>query len=260
MWWQHGDLIKQLTKREVIGRYRGSILGLIWSFLYPLLMLSLYYFVFGFVLEVKWGVEIATGEVEYGVVLFAGLIVHMFFSECLIRSPSVINANTRFVKKIVFPLEILPIVVVCTSFFHFLLGFLILLVFNLIVHEVLYWTVLYIPLVLLPLVVLSLGVSWLLSSIGVFVRDISQVVGILATLLLFLSGILFPIELVPQEFQILLYANPLTLIVEQLRVVVIYGHNPNWLGLSIYLGISLIVVTIGYVWFQRTRAAFADVL
>lgn len=258
--WQHRDLIKQLAKREVMGRYRGSILGMFWSFLYPLLMLTVYFFVFGFVLKVKWGVEIETGEVQYGVVLFAGLILHMFFSECLVRSPHVINANTQFVKKVVFPVEILSVVVVCTSLFHFVIGFLILLVFNIVVHNVFYWTVLYIPLILLPLIILSLGLSWLLSSIGVFVRDIAQVVGILSTVLLFLSGILFPIDLIPEPFRLLLYLNPLTLIVEELRAVVIYGQSPGWGALGIYYLISLIVVLVGYRWFQQIRPVFADVL
>lgn len=260
MSWRHIHLITQLTKREVMGRYRGSILGMVWSFLYPLLMLSVYYFVFGFVLKVKWGVKVETGDVPYGVVLFAGLIVHMFFSECLVRSPSVVRANTQFVKKVVFPIEVLSIVVVCTSLFHFLIGLLILLVFNVLIVGTFYWTIICVPIVLFPLVLLSVGLSWLLASVGVFVRDIGQIVGILSTVLLFLSGILFPIDMVPEHLRMLLYLNPLTLIVEQLRAVVIYGQAPDWGALAVYGVVAVLVVVGGYRWFQRTRTEFADVL
>lgn len=260
MFWRHRHLISQLTKREVVGRYRGSILGLLWSFLHPLLMLIVYLFVFSFVFKVKWGIQIETGEVEFGVVLFAGLIVHTLFTECLVRSPSIIKANTQFVKKIVFPLEILPIVIVYTALFHLLIGFLILLAFNTIAHQVFHWTLIYVPVVLLPLVVLSLGVAWLLASIGIFIRDVSHIVGILSTVLLFLSPIFYPLTLVPEHLRLYLYLNPLTLIVQELRAVVIYGHSPDWFALFIYTMIAVLILILGYRWFKRTQPMFADVL
>lgn len=258
--WQHRHLIAQLVKRDVIGRYRGSFLGLVWSFLHPLFMLMVYMFVFGVVFQIKWGIDPGTGEKEFAVILFSGIILHALLAECLVRSPAIIVTNTQFVKKIVFPLEVLPVMIVSTAVFHFIIGFILLSLFNTVAHQTFHLTSLLFPLVVFPLVLLSLGLSWLLAATGVFVRDIGHVTGILATMLLFLCPIFYPLERVPEDLQWLLYFNPLTLVVEQLRAIVIFGHWPDWGALSIYYAVALTLVTAGYRWFSRTRAGFADVL
>jgi len=258
--WRYANLIAQLTRREVAGRYRGSMLGLLWYFVHPILLLSVYLFVFGFVFQVKWGVELDTGEAEFGVVLFAGLIIHFLFSECMTRSTAIITSNIQLVKKVIFPLEILPVVVVCTAVIHLLIGLAILLVFNSVAHQTFHWTTFYVPVVLAPLVILSLGIGWILASVSVFIRDIAQVVGVGTTALLFLSAIFYPIEMIPEHLRSFLYLSPLTLIVEQLRVVVIYGQSPDWGALLVYTAVALAVAVLGYRWFQMAKSAFADVL
>ena len=258
--WQHRHLATQLVKRDVVGRYRGSILGLIWSFLHPLFMLLVYLFVFGVVFQIKWGIDPQTGDKEFGVILFSGLILHALLAECLVRSPGIIATNTQFVKKIVFPLEVFPLMIVSTAFFHFCIGFLLLFIFNTLAHETVHATILLAPVVVLPIVILALGISWFLSSFGVFVRDVGQMTGILATVLLFLCPIFYPLEAVPEQLRWLLYLNPLTLIVEQFRSIVIFGRMPDWTGLLVYYVVALTVMRLGYGWFLRTRRAFADVL
>ena len=249
----------KLVQREVLDRYRGSVLGLVWSFMHPLFMLLVYMFVFGMVFRIRWGVE-GADDIKFGVVLFSGLIVHALFAECLVRSPGVILSNPQFVKKVVFPLEILPVVTVGVALFHMLIGLLILLLFNLVAHGTLYWTVLLVPLVILPLVVMGLGVSWFLSSLGVFLRDVSHVVGILATVLLFLCPIFYPMSAVPERLQSWMYLNPLTLVVEEMRNLVIFGRLPDWSALLVYYLVAFSVMIAGYWWFNRTRRAFADVI
>lgn len=258
--WRHRHLATQLVKRDVVGRYRGSILGLIWSFLHPLFMLLVYLFVFGVVFQIKWGLDPQTGGKAFGVILFSGLILHALLAECLVRSPGIIISNTQFVKKVVFPLEVFPVMIVSTAFFHFCIGFLLLFIFNTLAHDTVHATMLLAPLVVMPLVFLGLGLSWFLSSVGVFVRDVGQITGILATVLLFLCPIFYPLEAVPEHLRWLLYFNPLTLIVDQFRAVVIFGRMPEWPGLLAYYVISLVVMRLGYLWFLRTRRAFADVL
>lgn len=243
-----------------MGRYRGSILGLIWSFLHPLFMLLVYLFVFGVVFQIKWGIDPQSGEKEFGVILFSGLILHALLSECLVRSPGIIVTNPQFVKKVVFPLEVFPVMIVCTAFFHFCIGFVLLLVFNTLAHDTFHATMLLVPVVVLPIVFLALGMAWFLSSIGVFVRDIGQITGILATVLLFLCPIFYPLDAVPGHLQWLLYFNPLTLVVEQFRSVVIFGRMPDWTNLLVYYLVALVIMRFGYFWFRRTRRAFADVI
>lgn len=258
--WRHGHLITQLVKRDVVGRYRGSFLGLVWSFLHPLFMLLVYLFVFGVVFRIKWGIDPQSGEKEFAVILFSGLILHALFAECLVRSPGIITTNAQFVKKVVFPLEVFPIMIVSTAVFHFAIGFLLLMIFNGFAHQTFYFTTVLVPIVVLPLVLLGLGVSWLMSSVGVFVRDVGQITGVLATMLLFLCPIFYPIETVPEGVRWLLYFNPLTFIVEQFRGVVIFGTYPDWGLLAIYYSGAIGLAWLGYRWFARTRSGFADVL
>ena len=258
-WWKNRYLIGQMIKREVLERYKGSIFGLIWSFMHPLLMLLVYMFVFGIVFKMRWGIE-QESDVQFAIVLFAGLIVHALFSECLTRAPSLILSNAHFVKKVVFPLEVLTIVSMGTALFHMIVSLGILLVFFFVANFLINWTIVFLPVILLPLVLMALGVSWFISSLSVFMRDVTQVVGILSTVLLFLSPIFYPLSAVPEVLRTYLYLNPLTVIIEQVRKVVIWGTLPDWGPLAVHFVVSLTVMWIGYWWFNRTRKAFADVI
>jgi len=256
----HRYLIFQMIQREVLQRYRGSFMGFLWTFLHPVLMLLVYMFVFGIVMRMKWGVE-GRDDVEFGVVMFAGLLIHGLLAEVLVRSASLITSNPQYVKKVVFPLPILSVISVGSALFHLLTGLVILFAIALVTGTALHWTVLYTPLVILPFLVLMLGVSWLLSALCVFVRDLAQVMGVLVTMFLFLAPILYPLTAVPAKLQtLMLWLNPLTVIVEQLRAVALFGQAPNWLHLGIYTAVASLVMLIGYWFFMRTHEAFADVI
>jgi lipopolysaccharide transport system permease protein len=257
--WSHRSLIRQMTHREVVGRYKGSVMGLLWSFLTPLFMLIIFTFVFSVVFAARWGTE-EESKTQFALVLFAGLIVHALFAEVLTRAPGVVIGNANYVKKVVFPLEVLPAITLGSALFHTLVSLLILLAAFLFFNGFLHWTAILTPLVLLPLAVLSLGTGWILASLGVFVRDIGQVTGVLATALLFLSPVFFPVSALPDFMQPWMHLNPLTFIIEQVREVLIWGRLPNWTGLLKYLAGAGAVAWFGFFWFQKTRKGFADVL
>jgi lipopolysaccharide transport system permease protein len=253
------SLTFELAKRDVQGRYRGASFGLLWSLISPFLMLMVYSFAFGFVMKSKWP-QAEHGHAHYSIILFVGLIVHGFFAECLSRSPHLITGNANFVKRVIFPLEILPWPMVASALFHTFMNFMVFLALHLVLDHTMTWTIVLLPLVMLPLVLLTLGVSWLLAALGVYLRDISQITGVLATAMLFLSTAMFPIEALPPQYRWLLIINPLTFIIDQARAVALWGHMPDWTGLGIYTLCALIVLYLGYTVFRLTRRGFADVI
>jgi lipopolysaccharide transport system permease protein len=258
--WEHRQLIRQMTVREVAGRYRGSIMGLAWSFLQPIFMLCVYSFIFSVVFQSRWSVNPENGKAQFATILFVGMLIHGFFAEVLNRAPMLIFANVNYVKKVVFPLEILPIVLVGAALFHSLISVLILMIAVFIISGAVPLTSFYLPLIVLPLVILTSGIAWALASFGVFLRDIGQSISLLTGVLLFLAPVFYPISALPPEFQPLILANPLTFIIEQARDVLIFGRAPNLLGLLAYLAFALAITWLGYACFQKTRKGFADVL
>lgn len=258
--WFNRQLIIQMTKREVIGRYKGSAMGLAWSFFNPVFMLVVYTFVFSIVFKVRWGVGGEDSKTLFAVVLFAGLIVHGLLAEVLNRAPSLIVSNVNYVKKVVFPIEILPIISMGAALFHSMISLCVLLIAFIIFNGYLHWTTVFIPLVLLPFVILTLGFAWMLAAIGVFLRDVAQLIGTVTTVMMFLAPVFYPLTAVPERLHPLIMANPLTFIIEQAREVLIWGHYPNWMGLVIYTIAAILVAWVGYALFQKTRKGFADVL
>jgi lipopolysaccharide transport system permease protein len=257
--WCNRGLIWQMTKREVIGRYRGSVMGLLWSFFNPVLMLAVYTFVFSVVFKASWSMG-EESKADFAIILFAGMIVHGLFAECVNRAPGLILSNVNYVKKVVFPLEILPWITMGATLFHAAVSVLVLLIFFFLVNFYLNWTVVFLPMLLLPLVLLTMGVSWFLAATGVFLRDVGQTTGIITTVMMFLSSVFYPVSALPEGYRLLLHANPLTFIIEQARDILIWGRLPDWQGFGIYFIVSLIVAGVGFVWFQKTRKGFADVL
>jgi lipopolysaccharide transport system permease protein len=257
--WQNRGLLTALIKRDVVGRYRGSFLGIFWSFVHPMFMLAVYTFVFSVVFQARWG-ESDGSKVEFALVLFAGLIVFNFFAECVNRSTTVIVSNVNYVKKLVFPLEILPWVVVGSAMFHGLISLLVWLFFYLVVFGLPGITFLLLPVVSLPLIFLSIGLSWFLSSLGVYLRDISQLVNIVTTILMFLSPIFYPASALPDRAQPLLLVNPIAPALEQIRGVLMWNELPVWNDWLIYALGTAILFWLGFAWFQKTRKGFADVL
>jgi len=257
--WQNRSLIRQMIKREVIGRYRGSMLGIIWSFFNPVFMLAVYTFVFSVVFQARW--TGGTGDkVEFAMLIFSGMIIHSLFAECATRAPGLILANVSYVKKVVFPLQILPVVTLGAALFHTLISYGVLLLFYLLTQAHLNWTVVYLPLIILPYLLGILGISWFLAATGVFLRDVGQVTGILVTVLMFLSPVFYPVGALPEAYRPLLFLNPLTFIIEQTRAVLIWNQAPDWAGLGLYLLAGAFTAGAGLFWFQKTRKGFADVL
>jgi len=259
--WRNRALILQLTRRDVIGRYQGSAMGLAWSFFNPVLMLLVYTFVFSEIFKSRWGgIGGNDSKTLFALVLFVGMIVLSLFSEVLNRAPGLILSNVNYVKKVVFPLEIMPVVTMAATLFHGMVSLAVLLAAFALFNGYIHWTAVFLPLVLLPLVVLTTGLAWILASLGVFLRDVGQTIVIVTTLLMFLSPVFYPITAVPVDFRAIIMANPLTFIIEQARDVLIWGHQPDWLGLGIYMLAAIVVAWAGFAWFQKTRKGFADVL
>ena len=258
--WRNRQLVVQMIRREVAGRYKGSIMGLAWSFLNPVFMLAVYTFVFSVVFKARWGIGGDESKTQFALVLFVGMIVHGLFAEVLNRAPGLILGNVNYVKKVVFPLEILPVISMGAALFHSIINLGVLLIAFILFNGYLHWTAIFTPLVLLPLVILTLGLAWILASLGVFLRDVGQTIGIITTVMMFLAPVFYPITALPEEFRPWLMANPLTFIIEQAREVLIWGRLPDWTGLGIYTFAATAVAWVGYAWFQKTRKGFADVL
>lgn len=258
--WRNRQLILQMTKREVIGRYRGSVMGLLWSFFNPVLMLAVYTFVFSVVFKARWGSGGSGSKTEFALVLFAGLIVFNLFAECINRAPCLILGNVNYVKKVVFPLEILIVVTLGSAVFHLLISLFVWLLFYLVFFGIPPTTILLLPLVLLPLLLFTLGIGWLLASLGVYLRDVSQIVGLAVTVLMFMSPIFYPLEALPKKYHPLLYISPLTTIVEKSRDLMIWGKGFDWIVWILSLLLSIMIAWLGFAWFQKTRKGFADVL
>jgi len=257
--WRHRALISRLARREVEGRYRGSLLGLTWSVATPLLMLAVYTFVFSVVFKARWGTG-SERRGEFALVLFSGLLTFGLFSECVNRAPGTILESVSYVKKVVFPLEILAWVGLLGALFNTAIGVLILLAGHLALGVLPPLSTLLLPVLLVPLCLLVLGTTWFLSSVGVFLRDIRQIVPILTTVLLFVSPIFYPASAVPEPYRSFLSLNPLAPTVESVRAALFFGQAPDWASWVSSLGLSSVVCWLGFTWFANTRRAFADVL
>lgn len=256
---RHRSLTREMTQRDIRGRYRGASFGLLWSLISPFMMLCVYTLAFGYILKSRW--PGASGNIaEFAMILFAGLIVHGFFAEVLTRSPNLIVGNSNLVKRIIFPLHLLPWTAVLSALFHLIANALVYLVISTILLRNPHWTIILLPVVILPLVMLATGVSWLLSSLGVYLRDVGQVMGVVSTAMLFLSSAIIPVSTLPENFQIVFKLNPLTFIIDQVREVAFWGRLPDWSGLALYTVIALAVMYVGFAFFEKTRRGFADVL
>lgn len=257
--WKNRELIKQFIKREVIGRYRGSYLGLLWSFLNPLFMLGVYSFVFSVVFKAKWeaGTE---SKLEFALVLFCGLTTFNIFAEVISRAPGLIVSNVNYVKKVVFPLEVLPVVALGSALMQAIISLSLLVTASVIFAGICHWTMILLPVVLLPLLLLLLGLGWFLASLGTFLRDIGHVILIGVQVLMFMTPIFYPITAVPEELRWVFNLSPIYHVVDDMRRIFIWGQMPDWGWLIMNIMLSGSIAILGYVWFQKTRGGFADVL
>ena len=251
-------LVMELVRREFSGRYRGSFGGVAWSFAQPLFMLAVYTFAFGVALQIRWGP--AGGTAHFALMVFAGLITFNVFAECLSKAPMLIVANPNFVKKVVFPLEVLPWVMALTAIFHALIGIVIWFAGYAFLVGMPSPGALLFPLILLCMFPILLGLGWLLSALGVIVRDVGQLTTMLSHALLFLTPIFYSVEVVPPAFQRVLLANPLTYVVEQLRAVLFFGRVPEITGLLLYFVLASGFAYASLLVFRRLRPDFADMV
>lgn len=256
---KYRSLTVELSKREILGRYRDASFGLLWSLISPFLMLMVYTFAFGSVMKAHWP-PASGGDHPFAIVLFVGLIVHGFFSECFTRAPTLITSNVSYVKRVVFPLEILPWQIMLSALFHAVMNLGVFALMLITLEGSIDWTFLLVPLTFLPLIFICLGVSWFFAAAGVYLRDISQVSGVLSTAMLFMSSALVPVKTLSPTYQAIFSLNPLTFIIDQAREVTLSGHFPDWSGLFWYSVGGLLFMCIGYAWFMATRKGFADVL
>lgn len=257
--WRNHSLLHQLIVREVVGRYRGSFFGMAWSFFNPLIMLAIYTVVFSMIFKAQW-TEQSQHPVEFSLVLFVGMILHGFLAECITRAPTVILANANYVKKVVFPLEILPPAALGSALFHACVSFVVLFGMYIVLHGLPAPTILMVPILLLPLVLIALGASWFLASLGVYVRDVGQIATVLSTILLFVSPVFYSAAAVPSGMRWIFRVNPLAITIGQMRGAILWCQWPDVKILAIYGVLSFIFAWLGFVWFQKTRTGFADVL
>lgn len=258
--WRHRDLVRQLAKREVLGRYRGSMLGVGWSLVHPIVMLAIYTFVFSYVFKTRWEGGVGDSKLEFAIVLFCGMIVFNIFAESFNRSPTLILAQPSFVKKVVFPLEVLPVVTLLSALFHAAISFVVLLALIVVVKGLPAATIAFAPLVLAPYILFCLGVAWFLSALGVYLRDVGQVAQVIVTALMFLSPLFYPVSALPETLRPLFLLNPVAYPIEEMRAVVLFGRLPDPRALALYTAFGLAAMWLGFVAFQRIRRGFADVI
>lgn len=257
--YRNRSLIVDLVKREVVGRYKGSTMGLLWSFFNPVLMLAVYTFMFSVVFKARWAGG-SDSKVEFALILFTGLLMFNLFGEVVNRAPNLILNNPTYVKKVIFPLEILPVVALGSAAFHLLVSLAVWIIFFLVFFSLPNWTALQVLLIFIPLMLLTLGLAWLLASLGVYLRDVGQIISVVTMVLMYLSPVFYPMAAVPEGLRDAMLLNPLTYIVEETRNVMIFGKNLDWFHWGIWTAVSALTAWLGFAWFQKTRKGFADVL
>jgi len=253
------DLTRELVTRDILGRYRGATFGLLWSLLGPLMMLVIYTVAFGEILGSRWQ-QASGADAPFGVVLFLGIMVHGFFAECLARSPRLMVDNTNYVKRIVFPLHILPWTVMLSAGFHLLTNLVVFAVLATFLAGTFSPWIFLVPIVVLPLALLAVAAGWLVSSLGVYLRDINQAMPVVVTALLFLSSAIVPVEMLSEKYRLVFQLNPLTFFIDQVREVALWGRLPDWNGLAWRGVASVIVLYASYAWFRVSSRGFADVV
>jgi homopolymeric O-antigen transport system permease protein len=251
-------LIRLMVKRDLLGRYKGSFAGALWTVVNPLALLFIYWFVFSVVLRVRIGPE--GKPIDFVFYILAGLLPWMAFSEALIRSNTCILENPNLVKKVVFPLEILPVNTTLSSAVNSMVGILLLILLVLGSRGRLPWTVVLLPVVLLPQLLMTVGLGWFLAGLGVFVRDTNHSIGLVLTVWMFLCPIVYPASMVPKGLLPWFRINPFLPVVDGYRSVLLNGTLPDGFLYLYLVGMSLLIFFLGYYWFSRTKKAFADVV
>lgn len=247
-----------LSRRDILQRYQGSLFGLLWTLLTPLIMLAIYTFIFSVVFKAKWGG--VDDKFQFSMLLFSGLIIFNCFSDIISRAPTLIINYASYVTKVIFPIEILPFVITISAIFNFILSFIIWLVFYITLIGLPSIYIVFVPLLMIPFILMCNGLAWILSSIGVYIRDVSQLVTLVVSALMFMTPIFYPITALPEQYQFYLHLSPITTVVELFRSLAIYGEMPSIKMLAVYTSSSIAIYCLGFMWFNKTSKGFSDVL
>src|SRR5215831_7860321 len=252
------DLIISLTRRELAARYRGSLLGLLWTLVTPIVMIAIFTIIFAGLFKAKFGAS--SSRWDYALYLFCGLLPWNAFQESVQLSTTTIVAHANLVKRVVFPLETLPVSLSLAAVFNQLFGTVVLVgATGLLRHEI-HVTLIYLPVILIPQIIATLGAAWLVASLGVFVRDIVQGIGLVLMAWMYLTPIIYPESIVPENYRRIINFNPFTPLIRNYRRLILDGLAPDWWGLGYFLGFAVLLFLFGYWWFARTRKNFADVI
>lgn len=258
--WRCRYFLRQLTRRNIEARFKGSFLGFLWLFILPLMMLGIYTFVFSVVFKAKWGVGTGDGKAAFAVIMFCGMSVYNIFSEAVGGSSGLIVGNPNYVKKVVFPLEMLPLSHSLASLIFGLAWFVLLLPGACLVFGKLSFSMLFLPLTLFPLWLFSCGISFFVASLGVYIRDVQYVVGVILQVLFYLTPVFYPIGAVPDKYRWMLMLNPMTHFIEETRNIFLYGRMLSPSAAGLLFAIGALSFYLGFVWFGKTKKGFADVL
>ena len=258
LWHDHRDLVKSLVRRDLSNRYKGSMMGLLWAILTPAVQLVIFTLIFAGILKARFPHQ--RSELGFAVYLFCGMLPWLAFSEAVQRATTSLTENVNLVKRVVFPIEALPVDLVFSALVQQLIGTGILLIAALLLEHALNLTTLLLPLLLLPQILLTLGLSWLVASLGAFLRDTSQFTQLFLMVWLYLTPIYYPEEMIPPRFHWISQLNPMAPLIRSYRRILLEGQWPDWQGLAFTLMFALVCFVLGYWWFERTKKAFADIL
>jgi lipopolysaccharide transport system permease protein len=254
------DLIIQFTKRELEIRHKGSLLGHLWAILSPSMMLGLYLFIFGVIFGGRFGILPNEDFFDYALALFLGLSFFNVIAEAITTSPLLIISQPNFVKKVVFPLEIIPLTKIAASLYYSFLSVALCILLAPFTHGGLHASAFALPLLMLPLAMIALGISWALSAIGVFIRDINHLTGFIATATMYASAIVYSPTKVPMKIWSILKLNPLLLVIDQARHIILWNSTLDYFSLIYIYVISLIILIGGYIIFKYLRPYFAELI
>lgn len=256
---EYRHLTFELTRREILGRYRGANFGLLWSLIGPLMMLVVYTVAFGTIFGSRWN-QASGDTAAFGMVLFLGILTHGFVAECLIRAPRLMIENANYVKRVVFPLQVLGWTTALSALFHMAMNVLVFAVLNAVLFGKFSSYIVLVPVVVLPLLLIAVAACWVFASLGVYLRDISQAMPVIVTAMLFLSSAIVPVDSLSPAYQRIFHLNPLTFFIDQIREVALWGRLPDWPGLALAMAIALVALYLAHAWFRFTSKGFADVL
>jgi lipopolysaccharide transport system permease protein len=256
--WRNRGLIRTLVRRDILSRYTGSFGGAFWTLLNPLIMMLTYFFVFGIVMQSKFPNDPST--TGFALYFLAGMLPWLAFSEAVGRAPFIMVEHRNFIKKLVFPVETLPVNVVAAGLVTEFFGMILFALALLAIRGRVPWTVVYLPLVIVPQILLTAGLAWFLAALGVFVRDLGQVIGYLLTVTMFITPIFYSEQGLPKFAASVQKVNPIFTLVHSYRAVLLDGSAPNWTSLAWLALASALVFLLGHAWFYKLRKSFADLI